>query len=78
MTQTFTAPSLITKPPRQQLASLFAELSNVDEAGLESIEDEGSTAAVLSVKFYRQIAAKARAAFTPNTIWPRRLQIAPT
>jgi hypothetical protein len=40
------------------LASLFAELSNVDEAGLESIEDEGSTAAVLSVKFYRQIAAK--------------------
>ena len=40
------------------LASLFAELSNVDEAGLESIEDEGSTAAVLSVKFYRRIAAK--------------------
>ncbi len=32
------------------LASLFAELSNVDEVGLESIEDEGSTAAVLAVR----------------------------
>lgn len=39
------------------LASLFAELSNVDEAGLESIEEEGSTAALLAVKFHRRIAA---------------------
>lgn len=38
------------------LASLFAELSNVDEAGIEAIEDEGSTAALLAVKFYRAIA----------------------
>lgn len=40
------------------LASLFAEMSNVDEAGLESIEDEGSRAAVLAVKFLRRIAAR--------------------
>ncbi len=40
------------------LASLFAEMSNVDEAGLESIEDEGSRAAELAVKFYRRIAAR--------------------
>ncbi len=40
------------------LASLFAEMSNVDEAGLESIEDEGSRAALLAVKFYRRIAAR--------------------
>jgi ATP-dependent helicase/nuclease subunit B len=40
------------------LAALFAEMSNVDEAGLESIEDEGSRAALLAVKFYRRIAAR--------------------
>ena len=40
------------------LAALFAELSNVDEAGLESISEEGSTAALLAVKFYRRIAAQ--------------------
>lgn len=40
------------------LASLFAELSNVDEAGLEAIEDEGSTAALLAVRFYRAIASR--------------------
>ncbi len=40
------------------LAALFAELSNVDEAGLESIEEEGSTAALLAVEFFRRIAAK--------------------
>ncbi len=38
------------------LASLFAELANVDEQGLESIADEGSTAAILAVRFYRAIA----------------------
>lgn len=40
------------------LASLFAELSNVDEAGLESIEEEGSTTARSAVDFYRRIAAE--------------------
>jgi ATP-dependent helicase/nuclease subunit B len=40
------------------LGALFAELSNVDEAGLEAIEDEGSTAALLAVRFYRRIAAQ--------------------
>jgi ATP-dependent helicase/nuclease subunit B len=39
------------------LASLFAELSNVDEVGLEAIEEEGSTAAVLAVQFHRAIAS---------------------
>ncbi len=40
----------------QALAGLFADLSNVDEAALESIIDEGSTAATLAVGFYRSIA----------------------
>lgn len=38
------------------LAGLFAELSNVDEAGLEAIADEGSTAAALAVQYHRAIA----------------------
>ncbi|NND75631.1 MAG: hypothetical protein HKN44_11560 [Ilumatobacter sp.] len=38
------------------LAALYAELSNVDEAGLEAIVDEGSTAARSAVEFYRAIA----------------------
>lgn len=40
------------------LASLFAELSNVDEAGLEAIVEEGSTAAHLAVDFHRSIASR--------------------
>ena len=50
------------------LASLFAELSNVDEAGLESIADEGSTAALLAVKFYQRIAAKLGAFHTEHDL----------
>ncbi len=38
------------------LAGLFAELSNVDEAGLEAIVDEGSIAAQLAVRHHRAIA----------------------
>ena len=41
----------------QALAGLFADLSNVDEAGLESMLEEGSTAAALAVGFYRAIAS---------------------
>ncbi len=40
------------------LASLFGELSNVDEAGLEAIEAEGSPAAVRALDFYRRIASQ--------------------
>lgn len=40
------------------LAQLFAELSNVDAAGLESIEEEGSTAARLAITFHRRIAER--------------------
>ena len=42
----------------QALAGLFADLSNVDEAGLEAILDEGSTAATIAVGFYRAIAGR--------------------
>lgn len=37
------------------LGALFAELSNVDEAGIESIETEGEQAGQIAVEFYRQI-----------------------
>lgn len=50
------------------LASLFAELSNVDEAGMESIEEEGSTAARLAVTFHRRIAAKLTAFHTEHDL----------
>lgn len=40
------------------LAALFAELSNVDEAGLESILDEGSAAAELAVRYHRAISGQ--------------------
>lgn len=39
------------------LAALFAELSNVDEAGLESIETEGEQAGKIAVDLYRAIKA---------------------
>jgi ATP-dependent helicase/nuclease subunit B len=50
------------------LAALFAELSNVDEAGLESIEEEGSTAARLAVTFHRRIAEKLAAFHTEHDL----------
>ena len=50
------------------LAALFAELSNVDEAGLESISEEGSTAALLAVKFYRRIAAQLKGFHTEHDL----------
>lgn len=50
------------------LAGLFAELSNVDEAGLESIEEEGSTAARLAVTFHRRIAEKLTAFHTEHDL----------
>ncbi len=37
------------------LAALFAELSNVDDEGLESIATEGEQAGAIAVKFYRAI-----------------------
>ena len=40
------------------LAGLFAELSNVDEQGLEAMLEDGSTAAELAVGMYRAIAAR--------------------
>jgi len=54
----FYAPVAEHETTEAALASLFAEMSNVDEAGLESIEEEGSTAALQAVEFYRRIAAK--------------------
>ena len=54
----FYAPVADHEATEAALASLFAEMSNVDEAGLESIEDEGSRAALLAVSFYRRIAAR--------------------
>lgn len=50
------------------LAGLFAELSNVDEAGMESIADEGSTAARLAVTFHRRIADKLTAFHTEHDL----------
>lgn len=50
------------------LAALFAELSNVDEAGLEAMLDEGSTAAVLAVEFHRAIAAQLDGFHTENDL----------
>lgn len=40
------------------LTALFAELSTVDEAGIEAILDEGSDAARYAVEFHRSIAAR--------------------
>lgn len=37
------------------LAALFAELSNVDDFGLEAIETEGEQAGQIAVEFYREI-----------------------
>jgi ATP-dependent helicase/nuclease subunit B len=50
------------------LAGLFAELSNVDEAGLEAIEEEGSEAAVLAIAFYRSIAQHLRGFHTERDL----------
>ncbi len=41
----------------QALAGLFSDLSNVDDAALEAIVEEGSRAAELAVGFYRTIAS---------------------
>jgi ATP-dependent helicase/nuclease subunit B len=50
------------------LAGLFAELSNVDEAGLEAIDEEGSEAASLAVAFYRSIAQHLRGFHTERDL----------
>lgn len=52
------APVADHEATQQALAGLFADLSNVDEAGLESILDTGSQQATLAVGFYRAIAAR--------------------
>ena len=51
------APVAQHEATEQALAGLFADLSNVDEAGLDAMLDEGSTAAALAVGFYRAIAS---------------------
>ncbi|MFK7918169.1 MAG: PD-(D/E)XK nuclease family protein [Ilumatobacter sp.] len=51
------APVAHHESTEQALAGLFAELSNLDEAALEAIEDEGSKAGELAVGFYRSIAS---------------------
>ncbi|MGB3733473.1 MAG: PD-(D/E)XK nuclease family protein [Ilumatobacter sp.] len=52
------APVAHHEATEQALAGLFADLSNVDEAALESILDTGSKQAVLAVGFYRSIASR--------------------
>ncbi|MFK8022952.1 MAG: PD-(D/E)XK nuclease family protein [Ilumatobacter sp.] len=42
----------------EALAALFAELSNVDEQGIEAILEEGSTAAELAIRYHRAISAE--------------------
>ena len=52
------APVAHHEATEQALAGLFADLSNVDEAGLESILDANSQQASLAVGFYRSIASR--------------------
>ncbi len=52
------APVAHHESTEQALAGLFADLSNVDEAALESILDAGSQQASVAVGFYRAIAAR--------------------
>ena len=52
------APVAHHEATEQALAGLFADLSNVDEAALESILDCGSQQASLAVGFYRSISSR--------------------
>lgn len=62
------APVAEHEATEQALAGLFADLSNVDEAGLEAMLDEGSTAATLAVRFHRSIAAHLRGFHTERDL----------